>query len=109
MILAGDIFMNLEELFTLKNLNEAFYEASKENKWKETTQRYQQNLLLNNMKLREEILSGSYRVSHTTDFKINERGKNEADPRTGHAGQDIPESLNKEALDTSDKTTSYLR
>lgn len=75
MILAGDIFMNLEELFTLKNLNEAFYEASKENKWKETTQRYQQNLLLNNMKLREEILSGSYRVSHTTDFKINERGK----------------------------------
>lgn len=67
--------MNLEELFTLENLNEAFYESAKISYWKDSTQRYRANLLLNNIKLQEELLSGRYKVSPTINFKISERGK----------------------------------
>lgn len=67
--------MNLEELFTLENLNEAFHESAKISYWKDSTQRYGANLLLNNIKLQEELLGGRYKVSPTIDFKISERGK----------------------------------
>jgi len=33
------------------------------------------NLLLNNLTLRNEVLNGTYRVSKTIDFQLNERGK----------------------------------
>lgn len=68
-------FMTLEELFTLENLNNAFYECSKISRWKESTQRYQANLLLNNVQLQEDLLGGTYRISATTNFILNERGK----------------------------------
>lgn len=67
--------MNLKDVFTLENLNNAFRETAKASHWKEAIQRYQANLLINNEELLNEILSGTYRISRTTDFKINERGK----------------------------------
>lgn len=67
--------MTLEELFTLENLNKAFYQASKISHWKESTQRYKANLLINNVNLRDDLLNGRYRVSPTKDFILKERGK----------------------------------
>ena len=67
--------MTMEELTTLEKLNNAFYQAAKESKWKAGTQRYQSNLLLNNLELQEELRSGNYRVQKTRDFSVRERGK----------------------------------
>ncbi len=67
--------MTYEELFTFENLNNAFYEVSKISQWKEKTQLYKMNLLINNLELQDELLSHTYRVSKTTNFQINERGK----------------------------------
>lgn len=67
--------MTLEELFTFENLNNAFYETARISQWKESTQRYKANLLVNNIQLQEDLLNGKYSVSKTTDFKLNERGK----------------------------------
>lgn len=67
--------MKFEELFSLENLNTAFYLCISDNHWKESTHKYWTNLLQNNLKLREDLLSGNYRVSPKTVFYINERGK----------------------------------
>lgn len=67
--------MTYEELFTLENLNNAFYEVSRISQWKAKTQVYRMNLLINNLELQSELLSHTYRVSKTTNFQINERGK----------------------------------
>ncbi len=69
------IYMNLNELFTLEKLNNAFYEEAKASYWKESTQRYRANLLVNNIKLQEELLNNEYKILPTHDFKISERGK----------------------------------
>lgn len=69
------LIMTLKDLFTLENLNDAFYESSKISHWKEATQKYKSNLLINNIKLREEIINGKYKVSTTQNFIIRERGK----------------------------------
>lgn len=69
------IFMDLEYLFTLDNLNQAFYETAKASRWKAATQRYRMNLLQNNLQLQQDILDNSYRVSPTVNFHIRERGK----------------------------------
>ena len=67
--------MTIEELTTLENLNDAFYKCSKISNWKESTQRYKSNLLLNNLKLQNDLRTNNYKVSPTTDFILNERGK----------------------------------
>lgn len=67
--------MTIEELTTLEKLNNAFYECAKISHWKESTQRYRANLLIRNIELQDDLRSGNYKVSKTTDFKINERGK----------------------------------
>lgn len=67
--------MTIEELTTFEKLNNAFYQSAKASQWKEATQRYQSNLLVNNLQLQEELRSGSYKVKPTTDFILNERGK----------------------------------
>lgn len=64
----------LDELMELQTLNECAYECTRQSRWKETTQRYLSNLLVNNVMLRDEVLSGKYSVQPTTDFTINERG-----------------------------------
>ena len=67
--------MTYEELFTFENLNNAFYEVSRISQWKEKTQVYKMNLLINDLELQDELLSHTYRVGKTTNFQINERGK----------------------------------
>ena len=67
--------MTLKELTTLEKLNAAFYECAKVSFWKESTQRYKSNLLINNLKLQEDLRTGQYEVRKTIDFRINERGK----------------------------------
>lgn len=68
-------YMTIEELTTLENLNNAFYECARISHWKESTQRYKENLLIKNVELQEQLRSGTYRVSETTKFILNERGK----------------------------------
>ena len=68
-------FMTIEELTTIENLNNAFLKTSKISHWKESTQRYKANLLINNISLQEELRSGTYKTNPTTKFTICERGK----------------------------------
>lgn len=58
----------------LNVLNECTYEATRQSRWKGVTQRYISNMLVRNLDLQEEVLSHRYKVSPTTNFKINERG-----------------------------------
>ena len=67
--------MTIHELTTLENLNNAFYECSKLSHWKETTHRYKANLLINNIELQNELRCGTYKLSKTSNFTLNERGK----------------------------------
>lgn len=67
--------MTIEELTTFEKLNNAFYESAKISHWKESTQRYKANLLVNNLKLQEDIRNGNYQISQTTNFQLTERGK----------------------------------
>lgn len=64
-----------KELFDLSVLNQCAVECTKQSRWKETTQRYMANMLVNNLTLKEEVLNHKYRVQPTTDFMINERGR----------------------------------
>ena len=64
----------IEQLAELQNLNECAWECTRQSRWKETTQRYLSNMLQKNLELREEVLSGEYRVRPTVDFTISERG-----------------------------------
>lgn len=68
-------YMNIIELTTLEKLNNAFYQCTKISAWKETSQRYKANLLVNNIQLQNELRSGKYKVSNTTNFILKERGK----------------------------------
>lgn len=61
-------------MFQLGTLNECALECTRQSRWKETTQRYLCNMLVKNLELQQEVLSGNYRVSPTVDFRINERG-----------------------------------
>lgn len=67
--------MTLEEITELSMLNECAYECTKQSRWKETTQRYLSNLLLNNVELQRELLDHTYKVSDTVNFYLNERGR----------------------------------
>lgn len=67
--------MTLKDIFTLENVNNAFYKVSEKTMWKESIQRYKSNLLLNNLELIEDILNGTYKISKTVKFIVNERGK----------------------------------
>ena len=55
-------------------LNECAYECTMQSRWKETTQRYLSNMLVKNIELQADVLSGKYKVSPTVDFILNERG-----------------------------------
>ena len=66
---------SFEELFSLQSLDEAFYQCITHNHWKQSTHNYWVNLLPNNIKLHEELMSGAYRVGEKYDFIISERGK----------------------------------
>ena len=67
--------MTIDYLFTLENLNNVFHECSQIAHWKESSQRYRSNLLMNNIKLQDDLKSGEYKLSPTTSFDLVERGK----------------------------------
>lgn len=58
----------------LGNLCQCTLKCTRQSRWKETTQRYLADMLIRNVELQEDVLSGRYRVSPTTDFPLNERG-----------------------------------
>lgn len=64
----------IQELMELSMLVDCAYECTKQSRWKETTQRYIANMLINNIVLQEEVTGGSYAVKPTVDFMLNERG-----------------------------------
>lgn len=64
----------LKDLFELSVLNQCALESTRQSRWKDTTQRYIANMLVNNLELSNSVLSGNYKVSPTIDFTINERG-----------------------------------
>lgn len=64
-----------EDLFSINNLISAFYDCRKNNHWKESTHKYEANLMQNSLELHEELMSGNYRVTPKYEFTINERGK----------------------------------
>lgn len=65
----------LEDLTSLGMLNRCTILCTEQSRWKETTQRYLANMLVNNVQLQDDLLNGIYRVQPTTDFEINERGR----------------------------------
>lgn len=67
--------MTITELTTLDKLNKAFKECTKLSSWKESTQRYRINLVIENLRLQDELRKGIYVISPTTKFDLNERGK----------------------------------
>lgn len=69
------IFMTIEELTTMDNLCEAFYKCARASYWKESTQRFKNNLLLNALELQDDLRKGRYVISPTIDFVLSERGK----------------------------------
>lgn len=64
----------LKSLTEIDSMIEYAWECTRQSRWKEQTQRYLANLLLNIVHLRDEILGGTYRVKPTRDFYLNERG-----------------------------------
>lgn len=67
--------MTIEEFSSLEKLNAAFYECAKVSAWKDSTISYKVNLLKNNVKLRNDLRNGTYKISPTVNFILNERGK----------------------------------
>lgn len=67
--------MMMEELTTLDNICDAFYQCSKASHWKESTQRFKMNLLFNALELQEQLRNETYQVAPTIDFELCERGK----------------------------------
>ena len=67
--------MTMEDLTTLDKICAAFRQCAKVSHWKESTQRFKMNLLLNALELQEQLRDGTYQVSPTIDFELCERGK----------------------------------
>lgn len=64
----------MESLTELNSMIACAWECTRQSRWKEQTQRYLANLLLNSVHLRDELRDGTYRVKPTKDFYLNERG-----------------------------------
>lgn len=69
------IYEILAQVFTLDIMNEQFLKVAQSSRWKEETQRYNNNRIPRLMELKDAILSGKYRPSPTRGFITVERGK----------------------------------
>ena len=65
----------MDQIFTLDNLNDGFLKVCESSRWKEETQRYNNNRVPRLIDLRESIITGKYRPSPTRGFITIERGK----------------------------------
>ena len=67
--------LSFEEAFSFEQLNKAFYKCKKGVGWKQSIQKYEAKLYVNNLKLSEEVLSGKYKQRPFIEFDLMERGK----------------------------------
>lgn len=65
----------LEKITELDRLCEAFKEVRSVSAWKTSTQRYEADVINQNLKLQKEVRDGTYAQSPLLNFIINERGK----------------------------------
>ena len=66
---------SFEEVFSLENLVASALVCRCGVSWKREVQSFHLNLLGNCVKLRDELLNGTYRLTRGKRFRINERGK----------------------------------
>jgi hypothetical protein len=64
-----------EEIFSFKNLYDAFNKCKRNVMWKRSVQIYKIDLPYNLSMLREKLLSGKWKTKGFIEFDINERGK----------------------------------
>lgn len=69
------ISIMIEALYNLDNLYEAFLNVKKASGWKETTQRYEEDLLFRLFELRDKLINKTYRPTAPYCFLYPERGK----------------------------------
>ena len=65
----------LEEITDLDRLCKAFKEVRGVSSWKTSTQRYEADVIMQNLKLQNEVREGRYKQSPMLHFHLNERGK----------------------------------
>ena len=62
-----------DKITSFEELYKAANQCSRGVKWKESVAKYQQNILINTLRLQRELRGGSYRLSPYTVFKVFER------------------------------------
>lgn len=68
-------FFMFEKLLDLNNLYKAFLNCKKNVSWKYSVQKYEANLLLNLVNLKNSLINNTYKQKPFYEFDINERGK----------------------------------
>jgi len=66
---------NIMTISDANNLIDAFNKAKKDSIWKNSSQKYEANLLLNTYHLRKSLRDGTYKQKPFYEFTLNERGK----------------------------------
>lgn len=66
---------DISKIANLDILRKAFYDSNKTSMWKGSVQRFQNNLMLECLKLKDELENKTYTPSNFTEFNISERGK----------------------------------
>lgn len=69
------IMTELEKITELDRLNQSFKEVRSVSAWKASTQRYEADVIMNNLQLQQEVRNGTYKQSPMLNFTLNERGK----------------------------------
>lgn len=65
----------MERLYDIDNLYKAFVCVKKQSGWKNSTQKYEEDLIFNLRKLSEKLKNGEYEPSEPIKFEYYERGK----------------------------------
>lgn len=65
----------IEPLYDINNLYAAFKTVQTKSGWKEQTQKYAEDLLLNLVELKRKLVTGKYRPKEPNTFILRERGK----------------------------------
>lgn len=67
--------MQYSDIYNANSLYDAFMKAKKGSDWKESVQRYEQNLLLNIYDTQKALSTNTYQQKPFVEFDLNERGK----------------------------------
>lgn len=66
---------DFEKIYNIENLYNSFRKIQQASSWKERTQRYDENLMENLIRLSNSLKDKTYQTGATNSFIINERGK----------------------------------